>query len=353
MSRYYISPNFRSESGIAHYAHVFYKEVLKKRGYKHLAIESISEFWSKIINFNPGDEFFIEIGVDTHVERDVLYELIRRGIFIIDITLHDPPHLAFPYYRFKSDLMNKFSKFVQHQFNLFNFGRNYMRKIRRIFILSRTGLAMTYQFYKLDNLRFLPHILVEQPIDPKMKYTSRLRLLFTGFIGRRKGLGYALNVHRELLYKGYDIDFFIVGKPKGREAEHFYNYSINKYKIKTHFLGYIENFNFDNVLSGSNIVILPTNEYKYICPMSGNLLNALKFGNVVITTPVNAHREVIKHEQNGFFISYNLNDDLLLIENLLSNLSIVESVSKSALKYVSSNHSIDIVSRELEKGYLR
>jgi len=345
--KYYIAPNFEAQSGIAHYSKNFFELILKDKGYKHIALSSNDEINSIIQNISNDDILHIEIGLGTLTERELLFKLLDLKDVIIDITLHDPTHLKYPYYEFKSVFLNKVSKFVQHYFNFFGFGREYYKKIRTIYVLNEKGAKKVKELYGA-NSKYMPHILPKLSIDLDKKFTNKLQLLYIGFIGKKKGLDYALELHKMLLNKGLDIELKIIGKPVDKSTLQYYEELQYKYSKKTNFLGYVSNYELKSNLVQNNIVILPTIDYKYICPTSGSVLNALQYGNVLLTTNANAITEIVKEGYNGFYLSNNLDNDVQMLQDLITNDSKLKEVSNNCIIYVNENHSDIIVNEYYE-----
>jgi hypothetical protein len=108
LKKYYISIPFKSKSGIATYAEKFYLNILKDKNYEDKQFQKIEEFkyWYRTISNQC--VFFIEIGIGSDIERQILWEVLKDD-HVVDITLHDPPFIAFPYYKFKSRYLNNAS----------------------------------------------------------------------------------------------------------------------------------------------------------------------------------------------------------------------------------------------------
>lgn len=335
--KYYIAPNFEAQSGIAHYSKNFFELILKDKGYEHKVINSIADIDKFIQTISNKDIFHIEIGLGTIIEREFLFKLLDSKDVTVDITLHDPAHLKYPYYEFKFSFLNKLSKFVQHYFNFFGFGRKYYKKIRTIYVLNEKGANKVQQLYS-GNAQYMPLILPTMSIELNKKYSNKLQLIYIGFIGKKKGLDYALELHKMLLDLGVDIVLKIIGKPVDKSTMEYYEKLKTKYQDNTHFLGYVSNDELKSNLEQNNIIILPTIDYKYICPTSASVLNALQYGNVLLTTKANAITEIVKDGYNGFYLTNDLNNDVEMLQNLITNESKLKEVSNNCIEYINNKH---------------
>ncbi len=76
------------------------------------------------------------------------------------------------------------------------------------------------------------------------------------------------------------------------------------------------------ILSAGHIVMLPTQDYGTICPVSGNIINALTAGSVVVTSRANANEELIADGVSGQFLMGRIDDDVQMIASLLRDPSL-------------------------------
>lgn len=345
--KYYIAPNFEAQSGIAHYSKNFFELILKDKGYKHISTDNVTNLEKLFQTISNDDIFHIEIGLRTKIEQEFLFKLLDSKDVIVDITLHDPAHLKYPYYEFKYNFINKVSKFIQHYFNFFGFGRKYYNKIRTIYVLNKKGANKVIGLYK-GKAKYIPHILPSASIDLDEKFSNKLQLLYIGFIGKKKGLDYTLELHQKLLNMGLEIELKIIGKPVDKVTLQYYEELKNKYSNNTKFLGYISNDELKITLEQNNVVILPTIDYKYICPTSGSVLNALQYANTLVTTKANAIDEIVQDGYNGFYLTNDLKNDTQMVYELINNQEKLREISQNCIEYVNKNHSDIIVNEYYE-----
>ncbi len=331
----YIAPDFGGRSGVSAYARNFFHHVLQPQGFKHLKVESLDQFekW-RSVQSGPC-RYHLEIASGTHLERAIL-RLLLKADAIVDITLHDPPYIAFPYYRAASRWLNQLSKLAQVLLPQHLFGLEQARHIRRIFTLSEKGRARTALAYPGAIVRTLPHLSVRQPM---LGRSEPLSLVYTGFIGRKKGLGYALELHQALLGEFPNLIFKVVGAPLDPLTKRYFAGLQEKYRDHVEYLGYVDDQHFINLLSAGHVVMLPTLDYGTTCPVSGNILNALTLGSVVVSTRANANAELIEDGCNGRFLSADLALDVAMVAELLRNPALRQRMIDEAQARLARDHS--------------
>ncbi len=335
MKLIYIAPDFNAQSGVSAYARNFFKYVLKPEGFNYLEIKSLNQFEQWISLQKEPCRYHLEIAVGTHLERLILNRIIKTDS-IIDITLHDPPYIAFPYYRTSNRLLNQLSKLLQIILPQQFFGLSQMRRIRRIFTLSERGRSLTAAVYPGANVCSLPFICVHQPV---FSMAEPLSLVYTGFIGKKKGLDYVLRLHHALLGEFPKLILKVVGTPLDSISKNYFDRLKKKYTNKVEYLGYVDDQSYIKLLSAGHVVILPTLDYGTICPVSANILDALLLGSVVVSTRANANTELIMDGSNGFFLSGDFDLDVSVVEKLLIDPELRQRLIFVAQSRLSRDHS--------------
>ena len=98
--------------------------------------------------------------------------------------------------------------------------------------------------------------------------------------------------------------------------------------------GFVDEGDLYSIFGAVGHVFLPFKQYKYTNPASGSLINALKRGRIVWTTPVNSTEELIKHGQNGFFLSGNIDFDKQSFMDASNNPCLLNDVRNNAIKTI-------------------
>ncbi len=288
--------------------------MLKPEGFECRHFSSLANFEEWQRGRGRDQRFHIEIAVGTHSERSILWALLGRGA-TVDITLHDPPFIAFPYYRSRNRWLNQASKLAQVSLPQRLFGLTNVRRIRRIFVLSRAGCARTLAAYPGAEVRPLPFVCVSKPPLPAPGEAQGL--VYTGFIGKKKGLDYALQIHQALLTEFPGLVFKVVGEPVDRITDAHFKALQQRYHKQVEYLGYVDDETFTRLLGAGHVVMLPTRDYGTICPVSANILNALTLGSLVVSTGANANAEFIEDGLNGRLLRNVLAEDIAMIASLL------------------------------------
>lgn len=333
----------QGSSGICKYSKDFYDNVLKDQGYIFMdSAESLIDILSAI---SSKDHIHIELGIFQEKEIEILFTMLKANYRNISVTLHDPPLLRFPYYRFSNPFLNKIAKFYDIYINHFRASRPWLNKIKYIYVLSLAGQQLLREKYKIAHAHYLPHIVDPKEIE-KGRVTNR-NFIFFGFIGRNKGIEYALRLHQQLLVEQPGSHFYIIGEALGREKE-FFAYLQAKYQKNVHYFGYVEEGALQEVFRQAGCALLLFRDYKFFQPFSGSILYSLKLGKITFTNKVNAIPEIIKSGKTGFFLTGNLKKDLVMIKEVFQDPALLESMQKEIQNYLLSHHSPAEVRKHLK-----
>ncbi len=307
MKQFYIC-KVHGQSGIARYAEDFFRLVLAPRSYEHVAPGNISA--KMLEGLNPASQFHLELGASQHEELAVLLMLLDLGFRNISVTLHDPPFITFPYYRFHNVVLNRFSRAFDWYFNTFGANRRVLSKCRNVFVLSKRGEEMLKSRYGLNNVHYIPHIIDPAKIKFSFPCPKGSDILFFGFIGRRKGLDYALQMHAEIRQTMPEIKLHVIGEAVDSKTRDHLASLKRRFKTGVIYHGFVPENQLDKIFDQVTHVFLPFQEYRYLCPVSGSVLNALRRGKVVWTNPVNAIPEIVQDGVNGVWLTSELPRDL-------------------------------------------
>ncbi len=345
MSKLYISPDFAAQSGIASYAAVFYREVLQPRGFEHRSFSSLIEFEAFLARLRKLPEIHVEVGVGTHTEQAILWRLLAMGA-VVDLTLHDPPYVAFPHYKFSSKRLNQFSKVAQLALPQRVFGGRLVERARRIYVLSRRGCALVQRAYPGARVRHIPLVTIVPPLGVQVDKPS---LVYTGFIGPKKGLDYALALHAELRSSLPDLEMRVTGKPVDASTASYLAGLQARYREGVRFTGYLAQAELSALLSAGHLVILPTHNYRTVCPVSANVVYALAGGSVVVTTTANANAEFVDSGVNGEFLSFDQKRDTQRLSQLLDSKAMRRAMIDAARSRIAKHHSPHEVGRLFDR----
>jgi glycosyltransferase involved in cell wall biosynthesis len=190
---------------------------------------------------------------------------------------------------------------------------------------------------------------VVDPAEVVKGETGNNNFIFFGFIGRNKGIGYSLRLHRQLLERYPDSHFYIVGKAMGKEQQ-YYESLRRQYQHQVHYLGYVEEEDLQDVFRRAGFALALFSDYRFFYPFSGSVLYSMKMGKIVLTHKVNAVEEIIGEGKTGFFLSGNLKKDAGLIGELLFSRSLQETMQGEIYQYLLEHHSPAKVIQYLKTG---
>lgn len=337
MKKYYVS-EFESKSGISKYAKDFYTLVLKERGYEH--INSAESSISILSTISSRDRVHLELGIFQQNEIELLFLMLNANYRNVSITLHDAPLVRYPYHRFGNNLLNKFSKLIDIMgYNSPKLIQT-LKKIRKIYVLTRKGMNAMRNRYGLDNVYFLPHVIDPCEIDFGEEINNNL--IYLGFIGKNKGIEYGLKLHQELLKTYPEIGFYVAGTAMGKEIQYYQELQA-KYSRNVHYLGYVSETELNEVYRKAGFAIQLFKNYRFFWPVSGSALYSMKKGMILLTNKVNALPEIVDHNKTGFYLSGKMEPDLRLMRTILENKKGLQVLRQNMKQYLSENHFPQIV----------
>lgn len=320
-------------SGICKYSKDFYELILKHKDY--IFIDSSNTLTEIMTTISSRDIVHLEIGIFQEKEIEILFAMLRSNYKNISVTLHDAPLLKYPFHSFKNPILNKLSKFYDQSISGFKLASPYLKKIKTIYVLSQKGVDTLRQKYGLQNVYYLPHIVNDAEIESGVSPNNNF--IYLGFIGRNKGLEYALKLHQQLLKYIPDTNFYVVGKALGNQVA-YYETLKKKYTHNVHYLGYLPEEELKKVFSKTTFALILFKDYKFFWPFSGSILYSLKKGKIILTNRINTTHEIIRDKVNGFLLTGCLSEDKSMVKQIMENKSDLISVFAKARQYLSSNH---------------
>jgi glycosyltransferase involved in cell wall biosynthesis len=332
--------NTRSRSGIARYAEAFFRVALRDVGYVHLEPDQVDE---EMARSDPasGAVWHVQLGAHQFQERDAFVKLLRAGHRNVDATLHDPPFLTFPFFHFDSPIANRVSRGVDWYLDTLGWQSHYARKARRIFVLSEKGAAWLRARRGVSTVEVMPHVVEASSIWNDGPGEDVRDVIFFGYIGRTKGLDYALELHSAIRGAFPEVGMHIVGQPGSRREQRDLDELLRRFDRGVEFHGFLPEEKLDAVFARCEHVFLPFARYKYFCPVSGSTLNGLKRGRIVWTSDVNAVGELIDTGVNGLLFSGSVEQDLTTYRELRANPDRRAAISSGALETVRAMSGFD------------
>lgn len=329
-TKYYICET-ASRSGIARYAEDFYEGVLKEKGYILVSPASIS---ADFLNACPREtRFFVELGSSQYAEKKALLLIQKMRFPRVSVTLHDPPFVNFPFLEVEGRWLNKLSRAVDWYFNTFGMTRAVLEKCETVYVLSRRGRQLLDRRFGGLNVQCIPHIILPDEVY-RNPLSGEKNIMSFGFVGKGKGLDYALRFHSLIARRFPNVEMHVVGDAVDASGRLYLESLKQRFKDNVHYHGYVPEERLDELFSGVAHVFLPFNEYKYICPTSGSVVNALRRGRIVWTNPVNSVPELVQDGTNGVFFRKSHEQNLRVFEQFMENPRLVAELSQRILKGV-------------------
>lgn len=328
--KYYVC-NTASRSGIARYAEDFFKCVLEEKGYTLISPAALTAIF--LSQCDSETRFFFELGAGQYAEKKALLLTLQKG-FKASITLHDPPFVNFPYLQVKGRVLNKLSRGIDWYFNTFGLTRAVLKKCETIYVLSRKGEKLLHDRFGALNTKYIPHVVSSKKISKKPLTGDEKNIMFFGFIGRGKGLDYALQIHSLIVRDNPEVEMHVVGEAADQSAKAYLECLKKRYKENVNYHGYVPEERLDALFASVAHVFLPFYEYKYVCPTSGSVISALRRGKIVWTNPVNSVPELIEDGRNGVFFRNDPARDVGVFKGFIENPHLAADISRRALMSV-------------------
>lgn|SRR5574340_218395 len=325
--KYYVCET-RTKSGIGRYAEDFHRCVLAPAGYSLVAPSDLSR---QLTGLRKGTRFHIELGAGGYEEKNFLVDLANRGFHNISVTLHDPPFVTFPFFNFKAASLNRMSRGIDWYLNSLGFTSRLLEKCNAVYVLSERGRELTLKRHKGINVKVIPHIVPRAKIIEDPLAGGKKDILFFGFIGEGKGLDYALSLHRAIGNLIPGVKFHVIGEPAGARGVAYLERLKNTFVHDVVFHGYVSEEQLDKLFQDVGHVFLPFKDYRYICPVSGSAINALRRGKVLWTNPVNALPEMIRDRFNGIFFRSSIEANVNLFKELAEHPDLVRNITANAV----------------------
>jgi glycosyltransferase involved in cell wall biosynthesis len=327
VEKYYVC-NTRKKSGIARYALDFNDLVMQPLGYT--LVEPSAMTPSVLAAASPSTLFHVELGAMQFEERDALVRILRAGHRLVDVTLHDPPFLTFPYFHFRSPFLNRLSRGVDWYLGSLGAQTRSLHRLRRVFVLTDKG-ADSLRRRGAARLERIPHVVSPQSIWSSASTQSR-DILYFGFIGPAKGIEYALTLHERIIESRPDVRMHVVGEAIGASEKAFFAGLQARYRRQVVYHGFVPEQDLDAVYASVRHVFLPFEEYRYFHPASGSVINSLKRGRVVWASAVNSVPELIQHRHNGVLLTKQLDADATEFLSLADDSAALDRIGANALQ---------------------
>jgi glycosyltransferase involved in cell wall biosynthesis len=317
-----------STSGIARYAIDFHNLVLEPLGYQLITPGDVTTAWIESL---PNDTLFhVQLGVLQFEERQALTRLLRSGRTLVDATLHDPPFLTFPYFPFRSPLMMRLSRGFDWYLGSLGVQTRTLHRLRKAYVLSERG-RQSLAAKGARNVEHIPHVVAPQAVWAAPTTQSQ-DILYFGFIGPAKGIEYALQLHERIVESQPHVRLHVAGDAIGASEKAFLAGLKGRYVRQVIYHGYVDESKLDALFAQVRHVFLPFEPYRYFNPASGSVINALKRGRVVWSTPVNSVPELIQHRVNGLHLSKDLDQDSHLFLQLSEDTATLDRLAGAALE---------------------
>lgn len=173
-----------------------------------------------------------------------------------------------------------------------------------------------------------------------------INLLFMGRISADKGLEYIYKALISLRKKGLNLRFILAGR--GPEQDEYTRKFSTLLGTSFEYAGVVTGEVKTEVLKKCNLFLLPS--FYEGLPMA--LLESMSFGLVPVTTNVGSIGQIVTHGENGLFVKSHSSTDIeFAIEELASNESFRNRLSRNAREFIFENFNPESYVRKLNEIY--
>jgi glycosyltransferase involved in cell wall biosynthesis len=191
----------------------------------------------------------------------------------------------------------------------------------------------------------------EPKVQRGQEYASngKVQILFMSRLLSEKGVFASAEVGRLLAESGRR-DFRVVLAGDGKESRKLKDYILENGLREYIFApGFVSGLLKKRLLAESDIFLFPT-IYNEGCPVV--ILEAMGAGQAIVSTPVGAIAEIVKHNENGFLISSRDPRDFYeAVDRLIENRKLLRRIQKLNKIKAQQNFEAAVVTRKLESFY--
>jgi len=183
----------------------------------------------------------------------------------------------------------------------------------------------------------------------KNKLNNKINILFMSRLVKSKGVYIATEVAK-LLFESRYKNFKLIIAGNGPEYAGLMDY-INRTKLENFIdaLGFIKGKRKQEILENSDIFLFPSSSEG--CPIV--ILEAMGAGLAVVTPPVGAIPDIVKHNENGLIVdSKDPKDFYEAIKRLIEDRKLLNRIQRSNRKKAEENYEAKIVTRKMESIYI-
>ena len=190
----------------------------------------------------------------------------------------------------------------------------------------------------------------EIPFIKKMyEDESKLKILYVGRFEKRRNIFFIIDVFREVLNKNNNTHLYLIGTGEKKYLEKVFSY-IKEMNLSDRitYQDRIEQKYLSQIYSQSDFFLLPT-EYEIFGMV---LLEAMYFGNIVLTTRNGGALTLIKNSVNGFILQkLDILQWAALIENINNQKFKMKTIETNAVQTIIKNYTWDSCSNRFEESY--
>ena len=208
--------------------------------------------------------------------------------------------------------------------------RRMLKHIDAIFPETELMCRMLESNYGISNAEVFPNFRITDYVPGDSPSAGKLRLVFMARIHRLKGLETIFSFAGYAKDKGLDVEIDFYGPVNEADKEYFGN-MVEKTE-QTSYKGELQPSDIHAVLSGYDLMLLPTQYYTEGFP--GSVLDAYISGIPVVVTEWKHAAEFVSDGVTGYIVPFVDGQDMFnkRIEELYNNRALLQGMKKEALK---------------------
>ena len=186
----------------------------------------------------------------------------------------------------------------------------------------------------------------------KRKFINKiLKIVFIGGYEYRKGADYFFEIAHCLLQQNENIQIIHIGEPLPKD--NFTKELFERYSTLFENENYIElgfKHNVPALIKEFDIFILTSR----IEGMPRSLLEAMERGLIPIVIDIDELKDIIRENDNGFFIKKNaIKDAIIKINKIIDHILEIDYISENARKDIENNYNIDKINQNIINALTR
>jgi len=276
-------------------------------------------------------------------EWELLQIMLNANYLNVAVTLHHPEWFRETAKNGKNSLQAALAGLYYHTLGKSHIAEKYLKKIKNIYVLTKTEKERLESFFKIDNVRYLPRIV--NPILTEQFTYKGSNIFCQSASLEKEGIYYLLRLHKNLQISFPDTKLFLaISKRVSPEKIESFQRKYNRNVVCIQLPGK-ERIN--NMLKECAFTIIVEEERNLLVERS--LLYYFQQGQIILTGKKEGLTDLFCDNSAALHLSGNLQQDVAVFASLLSDPSALMAARGNISRYLKKCHSFEHISQQLNK----